>query len=150
MISNEARAVLRQYGIRKDKLEGLYKDLVKSAKEYWRDECIMDEQEIDLPKLQVQIGFNEEKGLKGRVRWKYSHMTAEESYWYYAAQIDLLEEDLIPIYAADYLYENAYYQRTGKVSEKSKQEFLRCYPDCLTSIIKDFEQVAEEVAMALM
>lgn len=149
MKKQEIDQSLNIFGITSDEVEKLYKALVKEAKVLWREDCIMDEGETYVPYLRVQLGYNKNGELVGRTYWKYSYMNADVQDWYYATKIDLTEKDTATAFiAGDYLYYDAYYQRTGKISQRAKNEVVKGYP--IEDNIKSLEQVIEELMYKLV
>lgn len=151
MTKKEAAQALKAKGISLVEVETLYKSLVSKAKALWKEDFILDEIDSNAPYLLVQLGVDSEGELMGRVCWHYSYMTAYTQRWYFASGIVSLtgEEKIVPILAPDYLYEDKYYQRTGKISQKSKDLAYSLYKSEMDNYFLPFENILSELVFNL-
>nr|WP_308545294.1 hypothetical protein [uncultured Lachnoclostridium sp.] len=146
MLSKEAVGVLRHYGITKKDLETAYSKAVKEAKRLWRYGCIQSNLGRGKGRLIVQIGYSDRDGVMYRAYWKDAFV-GESADWCNTKKIDLIDPfNSEPFDADDYLYENAYYRRTGCISDNMMRETAK---NCPMSY-ETFDYVAEELAQLLI
>lgn len=146
MRKQEVQKILKNYDITLTELKEVYGQVVREAKSLWKGDCIQESSGRGTGKLYAQIGFNSNYGLMGRADWHFSYMTGETPEWYYALKISVLNEgDYTAADAADCLYEDTYYRRTGQISQKALNETSKNYP----LDFKTFEEVAVELAEGL-
>lgn len=146
MRKQDIQKTFKHYDITLTELKEVYSQVVKQAKQLWKEDCIQEDTGRGIGRLYAQIGFNTKYGLMGRADWHYSYMNGEVAEWYNALQISVLDEgDYTAADASDWLYEDKYYQRTGQISQKALQEVYKAYP----LSIKTFEDVAIELAEGL-
>lgn len=145
MEKKEVKKIFKLYGITLTELEKIYKEAGRDAESTWKGSCIEEDTGYGIGSLRAQIGFSNDYGLMYRVYWHYPCDTTEPAEWYHALQVDILGDDFTAVDAHDYLYEDNYYQRTGKISDVALRELAKEYPLC----IKPFEDVAVEIAEAL-
>lgn len=146
MISKEAIKVLREHSISKLELETAYTKAVKEAKRLWRNGCIQSNTGRGKGRLIVQIGYSDRDGIMYRAYWKDAFV-GESADWWNAKKVNLVDPfNSEPFDASDYLYENAYYKRTGCISDNMMRETAKNYP----MSFENFDYVAEELAQLLV
>lgn len=149
MKKQDIQKVFKYYGITLKEVKEHYNYAVRDAKRFWKEGCIEEDTDtgIGLGRLYAQIGYSHIYGLMDRAGWHYSHMRGDSTNWYNAPQVYILneDEDYQAADAFEWLEDDNYYQRTGKISKRALQGYADEYP----LEFKTFEEVVVELAQEL-